>query len=84
MDKRPGGSKRMWRDMSSLQRTVAIVMAVAQFSLAGAAWRDLAHRPRAEVRGPKWRWALTIGLNFFGPIAYLCRGRIRSPGAQVG
>jgi type VI protein secretion system component VasK len=73
MDKRPGGSKRKWRDMSSLQRTVAIVMAVAQFSLAGA-----------EVRGPKWRWALTIGLNFFGPIAYLCRGRIRSPGAQVG
>jgi hypothetical protein len=84
MDKRPGGNRRQWRDMSSLQRTVTIVMAVVQLSLAGAAWRDLAHRPRAQVRGPKWRWAVTIGLNFLGPIAYFRRGRLRSPDAHVG
>jgi hypothetical protein len=73
MDKRPGGNRRQWRDMSSLQRTVTIVMAVVQLSLAGA-----------QVRGPKWRWAVTIGLNFLGPIAYFRRGRLRSPDAHVG
>ncbi len=74
---------RKWREMTPLQKSLSIAMAVVQLSMAGAAWRDLARRPGEQVRGPKWRWALVIGLNFFGPIAYFRRGRIQVPAAHV-
>ncbi|MGH9021023.1 MAG: hypothetical protein ACRDV0_08415, partial [Acidimicrobiales bacterium] len=31
-------------------------------------------------RGPKWRWAIAIGANFFGPVAYLRKGRVHPGG----
>lgn len=58
--------------------------ATVQLALASAAWVDLARRPASEVRGPKWRWALVIGVNFAGPLSYFRWGRVRSvpPGAS--
>lgn len=47
---------------------------MVQFGLA-AAWTDLTRCAPAEVRGPKWRWAALIAVNYAGPIAYFCWGR---------
>lgn len=38
---------------------------------------DLARRPRESVRGPKALWALGMGVQPIGPIAYLLVGRRR-------
>lgn len=59
-----------------MQKVATVVAAIVQLTLAGVAWADLARRPAVEVRGPKWRWALFIGVNFVGPMAYLRWGRI--------
>jgi len=52
------------------------VLALVQVTLATAAWMDLAHRSTVAVRGPKWRWALVIVVNFVGPLAYFAFGRV--------
>jgi len=69
--------KPRWSDRSPASRCVLVVAALVQFALAGAAWADLARRPAAEVRGPKWRWGLTVLVNFVGPLAYFRWGRVR-------
>lgn len=66
---------RHWRDLTPRQRVGVIVGASVQFALAAAAWRDLANRPAALVNGPKAVWALVIGVNFLGPLAYFAGGR---------
>lgn len=71
--------RRRWRDLSRPQKTALSVTAVVQFGLAAAAWTDLARRPPAQVRGPKWRWAALIAVNFAGPVAYFRWGRKRPP-----
>jgi len=38
---------------------------------------DLARRPRAQVRGPRWAWGLALSIQPVGPIAYLLVGRRR-------
>jgi hypothetical protein len=53
---------RRWRDLTGRQK---------------AAWADLARHHPAEVRGPKWRWAALIAVNYAGPIAYFRWGRTR-------
>ena len=68
--------KRMWSEMTESQKAIAAVTLTVQLTMAALAWRDLARRPSEKVRGPKWRWAIAIGANFFGPIAYYRRGRI--------
>jgi len=80
MTKRP---KRRWSDRSPAGRFVLVVAALLQFALAGAAWADLARRPAAEVRGPKWRWGLAVLVNFVGPLAYFRWGRVRPQEASV-
>ena len=70
--------KRKWSEMNAAQKSVTIVLAVIQLTMAATAWRDLARRDATQVKGPKWRWALVIGANFFGPIAYFRRGRLAS------
>lgn len=57
---------------------VAIALGAMQIALAVSAWVDLARRPRELVRGRKARWAVIIGIEFIGPIAYFTRGRLRS------
>jgi phospholipase D-like protein len=71
--------RRRWHDLSRRQKTTLSVTAVVQFGLAAAAWTDLARRPPAQVRGPKWRWAALIAVNFAGPVAYFRWGRKRAP-----
>jgi hypothetical protein len=66
---------RHWRDLSPRQRTAFLVAASVQFALAATAWTDLAKRPPSLVNGRKAVWAVIIGLNFLGPIAYFARGR---------
>jgi len=68
------GSRR-WRDLTGWQKTALSVSAGVQFGLAAAAWTDLARRAPAQVRGPKWRWAVVIAVNYAGPIAYFRWGR---------
>jgi hypothetical protein len=70
--------KRKWSEMTESQKGIAIVTVAVQLTMAVFAWRDLARRSNDEVRGPKWRWAVAIGANFFGPIAYYRRGRVTS------
>lgn len=61
---------RRWADLTDRQRTAVLVAASVQLSLAATAWTDLARRPAEQVNGRKWLWALVIGLNFVGPLAY--------------
>ncbi|MDH6236801.1 PLD nuclease N-terminal domain-containing protein [Cryobacterium sp. CG_9.6] len=64
-----------WSDLTSQQQMRIRIGAAVQFLLASAAWFDLARRPARLVRGKKSVWALIIGVNFVGPIAYFVRGR---------
>ena len=66
---------RHWKDLSEAQRKAFVATGVVQVALAGAAWTDLALRPREFVRGRKVWWALAILVNFAGPIAYFRWGR---------
>lgn len=73
-------ARRHWRDLSASQRGLFAAVSVAQVGLAAAAWTDLASRPQEAVNGRKPLWALAIGVNFVGPIAYLCYGRSKVKG----
>ncbi|MHB1575300.1 MAG: PLDc N-terminal domain-containing protein [Candidatus Dormibacteria bacterium] len=77
---------RGWRRMNRWQRAGMGVAATVQLGLAALAGADLARRRPEQVRGPKWRWALLIGVNYVGPLAYLRWGRIAAspPGARGG
>jgi hypothetical protein len=66
-----------WDELSPHRRRQIVALGFAQIVMAAAAWLDLAIRPAARVRGPKWVWTLVIGVNFVGPLAYLGWGRRR-------
>ncbi|QXF80259.1 hypothetical protein HBA53_03570 [Rhodococcus pyridinivorans] len=68
-------SKKKFAELSRPQQVLVILLAVVQLSLAVAAWADLARRPADKINGSKLRWALTIAVNFFGPIRYFRKGR---------
>jgi len=70
-------TKLQWQDMTSAQRTAALVAGSVQISLAVTAWTDLARAPAKRVNGPKGMWAAIIAVNFVGPIAYFIWGRRR-------
>lgn len=57
-----------------------MVLGTIEVALALAAWWDLARRPAGQVRGPKWRWAIAIAVNVFGPLAYFRWGRVPASG----
>lgn len=65
---------RRWADLTDRQKTLVLVGASVQLSLAATAWTDLARRPASQVNGSKALWAAVIGVNFVGPIAYFTRG----------
>lgn len=65
---------RRWADLSDRQKTLVLVGASVQLSLAATAWTDLARRPASQVNGSKALWAAVIGVNFLGPIAYFTLG----------
>jgi hypothetical protein len=67
------------------QRAGLAVAATVQLVLTAVAGTDLARRRPEQVRGPKWRWAILIGVNYIGPLTYLRWGRIAAPpGARTG
>jgi hypothetical protein len=57
--------------MSDRNKTITLMAARVQNSLAATAWTDLARRPAEDVVGPKALWAVVIAVNFVGSIAYL-------------
>jgi hypothetical protein len=72
---------RRWSDLTPGTRRLLLAAGAVESALKLAALLDLARRPRAEVRGPKWRWALAITLvNSLGavPAAYFVYGRRRA------
>lgn len=68
---------RRWNDLSPQQQVSAVATGAVQLALAVTAWRDLAKRPASRVNGKKALWAVIIGVNFIGPIAYFAFGRRR-------
>ncbi len=66
---------KKWSELTPVQKAAVLTLGSVQISLAATAWRDLAKRPAELVNGPKAVWAVVIGVNFFGPIAYLTVGR---------
>ena len=67
--------QRRWNDFTRPQRVAIVSLACVQLALASAAWADLVSRPAEEVTGSKGGWALVIGVNFVGPLAYYRWGR---------
>jgi acyl-CoA reductase-like NAD-dependent aldehyde dehydrogenase len=74
--------RKSWRELPAQQKAALVFAAVAEIGMAAGAWADLVRRPAGQVRGPKWRWALLIAVNFVGPIAYFRWGRVRRSPAQ--
>ncbi len=65
-------------ELSPRTKAVLAVSAAVDAALKAVAFKDLASRPSAEVRGPKWLWGLGIAVvNGFGvaPLTYLLLGR---------
>jgi hypothetical protein len=78
-------TKTRWRDMSDRQRALVVAGVVAETALKALALMDLKNRPAAEVRGPKWAWAVGLAtVSSFGalPAAYFVVGRRQSPTAR--
>ncbi|MEE1621705.1 PLD nuclease N-terminal domain-containing protein [Zafaria sp. Z1313] len=67
--------KKKWSEIPPKARWRIAVVATAQIALQGYVLRDIARRPRSEVRGPKPAWVAASFLNFIGPVAYLFFGR---------
>lgn len=68
-------AKRRWQDMSGPQKAGVVALGTVQVALAGAAWADLAARSARQVNGSKAMWAVVIGVNVVGPLAYFAKGR---------
>jgi hypothetical protein len=76
-------ARRRWSDLSERTRRLILVGAAIEGSLKVAALVDLARRPAAEIRGPKWVWAVVLPLvNSAGgaPLAYFLFGRRKQAG----
>ncbi|HVV29846.1 MAG TPA: PLD nuclease N-terminal domain-containing protein [Mycobacteriales bacterium] len=72
---------KKWSELSGPAKANIIVAGAVQLALAATAWWDLSRRPADDVHGPKLAWALVIGINFVGPVAYLRLGR--KSGARI-
>ncbi|SDI14687.1 Phospholipase_D-nuclease N-terminal [Actinokineospora alba] len=69
-------TRKKWSDLKPGQRRGFVAASLVEFALAAAAWTDLARRTPEQVRGRKPLWAAAIAVNFVGPIAYFCWGRV--------
>lgn len=72
--------KKSWSDLTSVQQQAIVAAAAVEAVITTVAMVDLARRPQAAVRGPKFLWLLTFVVQPIGPLAYLTRGR-RQPTA---
>lgn len=76
-------ARRRWRDLGPRTRALLVTAGAAEGALKVVALADLARRPAAQVRGPRWAWAVALILVNSGggaPLAYLRFGR-REPHA---
>jgi hypothetical protein len=71
--------KKRWADLSPGERAAIVLGAIAELILTTIALRDLARRPREEVRGSKPAWVLACFVQPIGPILYFLVGRRRPP-----
>jgi hypothetical protein len=67
--------KRSWSDFSPRQRTAIALCAITELIMTIIAFRDLARRPAAKVRGWKPLWVVTCLVQPVGPVLYLLVGR---------
>jgi hypothetical protein len=70
-----GRRKKGWRDLTPAQRRAIVVGGVVEMAMTAVVLRDLARRPREQVRGPKAAWVASCVVQPFGPLAYLAFGR---------
>jgi hypothetical protein len=76
-------ANKKWSEMSTRSRLTVVLLAIVELVLTTVALRDLSHRDRAAVRGPKLLWRLVCFVQPVGPVLYLALGR-RGPGGSVG
>jgi hypothetical protein len=74
----PEKKKKKWSDLSPAQQRAIILGGLAELILTTLALRDLARRPRRQVRGGKLVWLAALVVQPFGPILYFLIGR-RAP-----
>jgi hypothetical protein len=67
--------KKKWSDLTAGQQRAVFIAGAAELVITTAALRDLAHRPSANVRGPKALWVMAFFVQPFGPVAYFTKGR---------
>jgi hypothetical protein len=60
---------------SNRQIAAVAYIVVVHAPVTALTWRDLQHRRRAQVRGPKVLWRLASLLNTLGSAAYWLFGR---------
>lgn len=70
--------RRRWADFGPGTRAAIVVAGIVQFGLLGAALNDIRRREPAQVKGPRWAWALASLVNGVGPVLYFTLGRRRS------
>ncbi|CAJ1507137.1 hypothetical protein [[Mycobacterium] burgundiense] len=71
---------KRWSDLSTRAKAGIILVAAVDAGLRSWALRDLAARPKDQVRGPKWAWAggiSVLGTSGVVPVVYLVWGRTR-------
>ena len=67
--------KKRWSDFSPQQQTAIVLGAIAELVMTTIALRDLARRPKREVRGSRLLWVLAFFVQPIGPISYFLAGR---------
>jgi hypothetical protein len=71
-------TKRRWSDLTPQQQTAIVLGAIAELIITTFALRDLARRPKAQVRGPKVVWLAAFFVQPLGPLLYFRVGRRRA------
>lgn len=72
-------AQQWWSALSAGQRKAVVGLGGLEFVLTAATLRDLARRPRSEIRGSKALWLLASAVQPLGPMAYLAFGRRNRP-----
>jgi len=66
---------KRWSDLTDTQRRLVVAGGLVELVVTSVAARDLARRPRNDVRGSKVLWAAAFAVQPVGPLAYLLVGR---------
>lgn len=70
--------KKKFSDLNPTQQKLAVGIGVAELALSSYCALDMRKRSKSEIRGSKWVWGPLLGVQPFGPIAYLIWGRKKS------